>query len=93
MALDTIFKSYNMDQLSAQNFENENLFQLRSKVVNLVDRFNQLEILDSHIIIDWCADILSKHPKKSLDFTHSQVILTLLDKMKLQKPHTVQIYV
>jgi hypothetical protein len=93
MALDTIFKAYNMDQLSAQDFEKENLFQLRSKVVNLVERFNQMEVLDTTIIINWCADILSKHNKKSLDFTHSQVVLTLIQKMKLQKKNIIRVFV
>ena len=78
MALDTIFKSYNMDQLSAQDFSNENLFQLRYRVVNLIERFNYMEVLDTQVIINYCADILSNHPKKSLEFTHSQVILTLI---------------
>lgn len=78
MALDTIFKAYNMDQLSAQDFSNENLFQLRSRVVNLIERFNYMEVLDTQVIINYCADILANHPKKSLEFTHSQVILILI---------------
>ena len=78
MALDTIFKAYNMDQLSAQDFSNENLFQLRSRVVNLIERFNYMEVLDTQVNINYCADILANHPKKSLEFTHSQVILILI---------------
>lgn len=40
MALDTIFKAFNLDQLSAQDYSKENLFQLREKVINIVLRLN-----------------------------------------------------
>lgn len=56
MAIETVFKAFNMDQLSAQDFSKENLFQLRDKVINLIMRLNQLEIIDTQVAIDWCID-------------------------------------
>lgn len=35
---------------------------------------------------------MANHPKKSLEFTHSQVILTLINKMKVLLEHQTQIF-
>lgn len=51
-----------------------------------------MDVLDTHIIINYCADVLANHPKKSVEFTHSQVILTLVKKMKVLLEHQTQIF-
>jgi len=61
MALETIFKAYSMDQLSAQDFSNENLFQVRSKVTKIVERFIHHGVFDTKTTIDWCISVLEKH--------------------------------
>lgn len=90
MALDTIFKSFNMDQLSAQDFAKENLFQLREKICNLVMRLNQLGIIDTQIAINWCLDQLSAFQgNMSLNFTHCYLVLSLIQKSQSQRSYLV----
>lgn len=45
VVLDTIFKAFNVDSLSAQDFEKENLFQVRQKVVDLIVRLHKINLL------------------------------------------------
>lgn len=78
MALETIFKAYSMDQLSAQDFSNENLFQVRSKVTKIVERFIQQGVLDTLTTIEWCISTLEKHDKFSVDYAHCQLVLDLM---------------
>lgn len=47
MALDTIFKSFGMDQLANQDFSKVNLFQVQFKLCNLVLRLEQLGVIDA----------------------------------------------
>ena len=93
MAIETLFKAFNMDQLSAQDFSKENLFQLRDKVVKLVMRLNQLEIIDTQVAIDWCLDQLEAFKGQvQLTFTHCHLILSLIQKLQSQAEHIVTIY-
>ena len=93
MALETIFKAYSMDQLSAQDFFNENLFQVRSKVTKIVERFIQQGVLDTKTTIEWCIGVLEKHDKYSLDYTQCQLVLDLMRIQKDQKEHLTTIFV
>ena len=55
-AITCIFKYFNLDMLTAQNYHKENLFQVRNKVVRLVEKFNQFDIFTSSTVIQWCLD-------------------------------------
>lgn len=82
VVLDTIFKVFNMDSLAAQDFEKENLFQLRQKVVDLVIRLHRTHILDSSMTISWCISKLEGYSSGNgmihIYKTHCQVVLSLL---------------
>jgi hypothetical protein len=51
MILDSIFKQFGMDQMSAQNYDKENLFMIQFKLINLIIRLNQLGVLDTGFAI------------------------------------------
>ena len=58
MALDLIIKAFKFPE--KQDYAEKNLFQQRNKIISLIERLNQLGILESQIIINWCIDFLSK---------------------------------
>lgn len=78
VVLDTIFKSFNLDSLQAQDYSKENLFQLREKVNNLVLRLVQIGLLNVVSVINWCIDQLDKYDGPlSQNFAHFQLVLIL----------------
>ena len=93
--IETIFKSFNMDQLAAQDFTKENLFQLRQKVSNLILRFLSIGLLKTQNIINWCLEQLETFTSSpvSLQFTHCYLILQLIQRLQSQRGHIVDKFV
>jgi len=58
MAIATLLKAFNIDELGSQNYAEKNLFQLRSKVLSIIDRLIIAQILNPDIVIQWCIEKL-----------------------------------
>ena len=93
----TVFKAFSMDKLSAQKFEQENIYHVRSKVVNLAEKLNVSGVFQAAPIIEWCIAELSSHctPEApvDLDFVHCHLILDLLKLALSQRSNIVYRYV
>ena len=81
--MQTVFKAFSMDKLSAQKFEQENIYHVRSKVVNLAEKLNVSGVFQAAHIIEWCINELDEHctPENpvDLDFVHCHLILDLIN--------------
>ena len=62
-ALNYIFKSYNLDDLSTQNYQNDvvNIYQVRQKVILLVLKLVDLGIFDPIALVPVCLDKIKQH--------------------------------
>ena len=85
MALDTIFKSYNLESTDQQNYSAENLFLLRHKTISLVHRLSELGLIRDDFIVNWCIDkILSSKDMAEgdlLDLAQTQLLFMTLHKV------------
>jgi len=55
MVIDTVFKSYGLSSIESQRFEEENLYMLRQKAVNLIDRLIDLGVVTVQTTFAWCV--------------------------------------
>lgn len=93
VALETIFKSFNMDSLASQDFSKENLFQLRSKVESLVLLFVQSGLVRASVAVDWLVEQMEKYEGEfSLHFTHSHLILMIVDWIQCQRENVTTVF-
>mmetsp|Transcript_1968 Transcript_1968/g.3449 ORF Transcript_1968/g.3449 Transcript_1968/m.3449 type:complete len:383 (-) Transcript_1968:230-1378(-) len=97
-ALDIIFNAYQISDIGEQCFERENLFMLRQKVVQLVERLCDLPIFDELIVIELCLQQLDAHSfevnqDNTLDLVQSQLIFTLVDKVQSERSHLAARYI
>lgn len=96
-AMHTVFKAFSMDKLSAQKFEQENIYHVRSKVVNLAEKLNVSGVFQASHIIEWCINELDAHCTAEipvdLDFVHCHLILELLKLSLSQRSNIVYRYV
>ena len=94
VAIETIFKSFNMDSLSAQDFKKENLFQVRSKVISLVMVLVKDDVVSPTTAMNWCVEQLEKlEGDLSLNFTHSYLLMTLMEWIQVQREHLTTTFV
>lgn len=85
-SLQTIFKSFNMDSLASQDFSKENLFQLRYKVESVVLLFIQSGLVKPQVAVEWLIQEMEKHEGDfNLNFTHSHLILMIVDWIQCQR--------
>jgi len=73
-AMHSVFKAFSMDKLSAQNYEKENIYHVRQKVVSLAEKLNHSGVFQPSITIEWCVEQLTSYSsegqKVDLDFVH-----------------------
>ena len=94
MAIGTLLKAFNVDVLAAQNYAQENLFQLRSKVISIIERLIMLQILDPEVVIEWCIEKLQAHAQGldtqvPLETLHCQLIMSSLKQAQEMREHLV----
>lgn len=58
MAMDTLLKAFNVHDLAGQDYSASNLFQLRSKVLSIIDRLIMQNVLDPQVVIAYCFEKL-----------------------------------
>lgn len=97
-AIRTVFKAFSVDQLSAQCFDKENIYHVRSKVVNLVEKLSTSGVFDSAFIIEWCIEELADHCKPEatvldLDYVHCHVVLNQLKQAFSQRSNVIHQYI
>jgi hypothetical protein len=93
VVLETLFKSFNVDSLSAQDFSKENLFQLRQKVNNIVVRLVQVGVISLNTATSFCLEqLLSYEGDILINSTHCFVILNLIFWSQSQRDHLVAKY-
>lgn len=95
--MQTVFKAFSMDKLSAQSFEKANIYHVRSKVVNLAEKLNNSGVFQAPHIIEWCVNELSEHctaeTPLDLDFVHCHLILNLIKLCLSQRSNIVYRYI
>lgn len=97
-AILTVFKAFSVDKLSAQNFDKENIYHVRSKVVNLAEKLSTSGVFDPGLIIEWCIEELANHCNQGqssldLDFVHCHLVLNQLKLALSQKSNVIHQYI